>query len=78
MGCLPGGLELHTYTYLNEDEDKTANKGDVPMKFCQVCTKSFAFGKSDCCSIDCYLEVLQTELDECFRNDTSHTQFLTN
>ena len=48
------------------------------MKFCQVCTKSFAFGKSDCCSIDCYLQVLQTELDECFRNDTSHTQFLTN
>jgi len=48
------------------------------MKTCQVCTKSFPIGKSDCCSIDCYLQVLQTKLDQCFRNDTSHTRLLAN
>jgi len=76
MGCLPSGLELHTCTYLNEDEVNTANKGDVIMKTCQVCVKPFTFGKKGCCSNDCYLQVLQTKLDECFRNDTSHTMLL--
>ena len=77
MGCLPSGLELYPYTYLNEDEDKTANRGDVTMKTCQVCVQSFTSGKKDCCSLDCYLQVLQTRLDECFRNDNSHTRLLT-
>ncbi len=31
MGCLSNGLELHICTYLNEDEEQTANKGDLPM-----------------------------------------------
>ncbi len=76
MGCLPSGLELHTCTYLNEDEDKTTNKGDVIMNTCQVCFHPFTSGKKGCCSNDCYLQELQTRLDECFRNDTSHTQLL--
>ncbi len=33
MGCLSNGLELHICTYLNEDEEQTANKGDIPMTF---------------------------------------------
>ena len=76
MGCPPSGLELHTHTYLNEDEDKTANKGDVTMKTCQVCIRPYTSGKKGCCSTDCYLQVLQTRLDTCFRNDTSHTMLL--
>ena len=76
MGCLPSGLELHTHTYLNEDKDKTANKGDVTMNTCQVCIRSYTSGKKGCCSTDCYLQVLQTRLDTCFRNDTSHTMLL--
>ena len=31
MGCLSNGLELHICTYLNEDEEQTANKGDISM-----------------------------------------------
>jgi len=46
------------------------------MKFCQNCSKSFTFGKNDCCSIDCYLEILQSKLEVCFRNDNTHTQIL--
>ena len=76
MGCLSSGLELYHYTYLNEDEDK-ANNGDITMKTCQVCVQPFTSGKKGCCSLDCYLQVLQTRLDECFRNDTSHTGLLT-
>jgi len=46
------------------------------MKFCQNCTKPFTIGKSDCCSIDCYLENLQYKLDVCFTNMPTHTQLL--
>lgn len=46
------------------------------MKICKVCTKPFAFGKNGACSIDCYMEELQVRLDECFRNDKSHTKLL--
>jgi len=78
MGCISSGLELHICTYLDENEDQPSNKGDVPMKICKSCTKSFVLGKNDCCSIECYLENLQFKIDECFRRDTSHTKFLTN
>ena len=46
------------------------------MSSCQICVKPFTNGKKGCCSNDCYLQVLQTRLDECFRNDTSHTKLL--
>jgi len=46
------------------------------MKTCTVCIKSFQVGDKGYCSTDCYLEVLQTRLDGCFRRDTSHTAFL--
>ena len=47
------------------------------MKTCRVCIKQFHVGYKGYCSIDCYLETLQNKLDECFRNDTSHTKLLT-
>ncbi len=46
------------------------------MKTCKVCIKSFQVSHKGYCSIDCYLEVLQTKLDDCFRRDTSHTALL--
>ncbi len=46
------------------------------MNICQNCTKPFIIGKNDCCSIDCNLENLQFKLDECFRNNPTHTQLL--
>jgi hypothetical protein len=46
------------------------------MKTCKVCINSFHVGHKGYCSIDCYLQVLQTKLNECFRNDTSHTRLL--
>ncbi len=46
------------------------------MKTCKVCTKSFHVGRKGCCSIDCHLQELQSRLNECFRNDTSHTRLL--
>ncbi len=48
------------------------------MKTCKVCSKSFAFGKNDCYSINCYLKNLQFKIDECFRKDNSHTQLVAN
>ncbi len=47
------------------------------MKTCKVCIKSFHVGHKDYCSTDCYFQVLQSKLNECFRNDTSHTRLLT-
>lgn len=46
------------------------------MNICEVCIKSYNAGHKGCCSTECYLKVLQSRLDECFRNDTSHTQLL--
>ena len=46
------------------------------MKSCKVCTKSFLLGHKDCCSKDCYMQILQERLDDCFRRDTSHTELL--
>ena len=77
MGCISNSFELHTITYLNEDEDKTINKVDVNMKTCQVCVQPFSKGKKNCCSVDCYLKTLQSKIDECFSNDHSHTGLLT-
>ncbi len=45
MGCISNSFDTHTIPYLNEDEDKTTNKGDVNMKTCQVCVQSFTNGK---------------------------------
>ncbi len=47
------------------------------MKTCLVCAQPFVTGKKGCCSIECYLQKLQTKLDECFRNNTNHTRLLT-
>jgi hypothetical protein len=47
------------------------------MNACKVCIKSFHTGHKGCCSTDCYLQVLQSKLDDCFKRDTSHTQLLT-
>ena len=77
MGCISNSFELHTITYLNEDEDKTINKVDVNMKTCQVCVQPFTSGKKNCCSVGCYLKTLQLKIDECFRKDTSHTRLFT-
>ncbi len=77
MGCISNSFELHTITYLNEDEDKTINKVDVNMKTCKVCVQPFSKGKKNCCSVDCYLKNLQLKIDECFRNDISHTRRVT-
>jgi hypothetical protein len=76
MGCISNSFELHTITYLNEDEDKTINKVDVNMKTCQVCVQPFRKGKKNCCSTDCYLKTLQFKIDECFR-DSCHTELFT-
>jgi len=46
------------------------------MSTCNVCVKPFTVGHKGCCSTDCHLEELQSRLDTCFRNDTSHTQLL--
>jgi hypothetical protein len=46
------------------------------MKICEICLKSFYVGHKGCCSSECYLEVLESRLDECFRNDNSHTELL--
>ncbi|MCV0401591.1 MAG: hypothetical protein K5777_06410 [Nitrosopumilus sp.] len=46
------------------------------MNICEVCLKSYHVGHKGCCSTDCYLKVLQSRLDDCFRKDTSHTQLL--
>jgi hypothetical protein len=46
------------------------------MNNCEYCLKSYHVGHKNCCSNDCYLKVLQSRLDECFRNDTTHTQLL--
>ncbi len=46
------------------------------MKTCQVCVQPFTIGKKNCCSVDCYLKTLQFKIDECFRNDSSHTMLL--
>jgi hypothetical protein len=46
------------------------------MSTCQICIRPFTIGKKNCCSTTCYLQVLQTRLDDCFRNDTSHTMLL--
>ncbi|WP_179362216.1 hypothetical protein [Nitrosopumilus oxyclinae] len=46
------------------------------MKICEICLDSFDVGHKGCCSINCYLKVLQSRLDDCFRNDVSHTQLL--
>ena len=47
------------------------------MKTCLVCDREFQIGKKECCSSTCYFQDLQNKLDECFRNDTSHTELLT-
>ncbi len=36
MGCLSNSLELHICTYLNEDEEQTANKGVISVDFGDV------------------------------------------
>ncbi|MHA7646914.1 hypothetical protein [Nitrosopumilus sp. S4] len=46
------------------------------MKTCQVCVSPFVTGKKEFCSNQCYHDNLQARLDECFRNDTSHTKLL--
>ena len=46
------------------------------MNTCQVCTQSFRSGQKGCCSTDCYLQELQTKLNDVFMR-TSHTKFLT-
>jgi len=76
MGCISNSFELHTITYLNEDEDKTINKVDVNMKTCQVCVQPFTKGKKNCCSTDCYLKILQFKIDKRFR-DSCHTELFT-
>ena len=76
MECLPSGLELHIHTYLDENEDKTANKRYVSLNACTVCVKPYTLGKKGCCSTNCYLQVLQIRLDDCCRRDTSHTKLL--
>ena len=46
------------------------------MKICEICLKSFEKGHKGCCSTDCYLQVLQRRLDDCFKRDQSHTELL--
>ena len=77
MGCISNSFEIHTITYLNEDENQPTNKGDVNMKTCQVCVQPFSTGRKNCCSVDCYLKTMQSKIDERFRNNTSHTKHFT-
>ena len=46
------------------------------MNTCQVCIRPFTLGKKGCCSKDCYMQILQERLDDCFRRDTSHSKVL--
>lgn len=46
---------------------------DVILNTCKNCTNSFLVGHKGCCSTNCYLHVLQTRLDDCFRKDKSYS-----
>ena len=58
------------------DEGQTTIKGDVLLNICEICLKSYHVGHKGCCSTECYLKVLESKLDACFKNDKSHTQLL--
>ena len=47
------------------------------MKACKACITPFHIGHKGYCSTDCFFKTLQTRLDKCFRDDTSHTNLLT-